>query len=185
MPEGSKQAAILIATSFQAMNRAAEGRRDTLVSDATVMILFAGFYLEATLNYIAEATGNAPTMVKLLKKPFPGLQDKLGWFYNSFVAKKKASTRKQLYQWGIEAKLRRKFPGFAELYKFRNDISHGRINKCAASLQTANRLRNNAKSIVAALYTITSKTGHPVSRIPTYQEAIAHFTNVNPTARCS
>jgi hypothetical protein len=184
MAEGSRQAAILIATSFQAMNRAAQGRRDTLVSDATVMILFAGFYIEATLNYMAEATGNAQAMANFLEKPYPGLQDKLGWFYNTFVATKKASNRRQLYQRKIEAKLRRRYPGFAELYKFRNDISHGQVNKCAGSMPTASRLRNSAKHIVAALYQATSKAGYHVPRIMTYQEAIAYFSNVDPTVRC-
>src|SRR3972149_7536449 len=144
MPEGSKQAAILIATSFQAMNRAAQGRKDTLVSDATVMTLFAGFYTEAPLNYIADFTGNAPAMTDFLKKPYPGMQDKLAWFYNTYVARQKVPNRGQLYARGIEAKLRRKYPGFAELYKFRNDISHGQVNKCAASMPTAHRLRKRA-----------------------------------------
>jgi hypothetical protein len=145
MPEGSKQAAILIATSFRAMNRAARGREETLVSDATVLILFAGFYVEATLNYIADITGNGPTMAKFLEKRYPGMQDK---------------------------------------FKFRNDISHGQVNKCAASLVTAMRLRQNAKDLVATLYDATSKAGLDVPRITTYQEAIASFTDVNPTVRC-
>jgi hypothetical protein len=184
MPEGSKQAAILIATSFRAMNRAARGREETLVSDATVLILFAGFYVEATLNYIADITGNGPTMAKFLEKRYPGMQDKLGWFYNTYVARRKASSRDQLFKMGIKTKLRRKYPGFAELYKFRNDISHGQVNKCAASLVTAMRLRQNAKDLVATLYDATSKAGLDVPRITTYQEAIASFTDVNPTVRC-
>jgi len=184
MPEGSKQAAILIATSFQAMNRAARGSQDTLVSDATVMILFACFYIEATLNYIADFTGNAPAMAKFLEKPYPGMQDKLAWFYNKFVARKKAPDRKHLYDSEIKTKLRRKYPGFAELHNFRNDISHGQVNKCAASMATANRLRQNAKDLVAALYDAASKGGVEVPRITTYNEAVTSYNDVKPTVRC-
>ena len=184
MPEGSKQAAILIATSFQAMNRASERRKETLVSDATVMILFACFYVEATLNYIAEFTGKSDAMEDFLKKPYPGMQDKLAWFYNTYVARKKSPNKKQLFKSGIKTKLRRKYPGFAELYKFRNDISHGQVNKCAASMATADRLRQCAKDLVAALYDATSKAGCEVPRITTYKEAIAFFNDVNPTIRC-
>jgi hypothetical protein len=184
MAEGSKQAAILIATSFQAMNRAAEGRKDTLVSDATVMILFASFYVEATLNYIAEFTGNGPAMAKFVKKSHPGMQDKLAWFYNMYVARRKALSKEQLYDRGIESKLRRKYPGFAEIYKFRNDISHGQVNKCAASMATANRLRQSAKDLVAGLYHATAKAGCDIPRITTYRQAIASFSDVNPMTRC-
>jgi hypothetical protein len=184
MPEGSKQAAILIATSFQAMNRVAQGNKDALVSDATVMILFSCFYIEATLNYIADFTGNDDAMTRFLERPYPGMQDKLAWFYNKYVARKKSLNRRQLFQSGITAKLRRKYPGFSELYKFRNDISHGQVNRCAASNATATRLRQNAKDLVAALYDATLRIGVEVPRITTYNEAVATFTNVNPTIRC-
>lgn len=48
MPEGSRQAALLIAISYQALNRALKAKDETLVSDCTVLTLFAGFYVEAT-----------------------------------------------------------------------------------------------------------------------------------------
>jgi hypothetical protein len=184
MPEGSRQAAILIATSYQALNRAVAGRQDTLVADSTVLILFAGFYIEATLNYIAEYTGNSATMAEFLKNDYPGMQDKLAWFYNEYVAKRKAINKKDLFKSGIKTKLRRRYPGFAELYKFRNDISHGQVNRCAGSLATAKRLRQNAKDLVADLYSATSKAGCKVPRIVTYQDAMSSFSDLKPSVHC-
>jgi hypothetical protein len=186
MPEGTKQAAILIATSFRAMNRASLGRKETLVPDAVIMMLFAGFYVEATLNYITEYTGSAASMASFVRKRYPGMQDKLAWFYNRFVAKRKAATKKQLYITGIEAKPRRRYPGFAELYRFRNDLSHGQVNRCAGSLATAKRLRQNAKDLVADLYAVASKkTRSEIPRIVTYHHAIAAFSDIKPWVRCS
>ncbi len=173
MPEGSRDAAILIATSWQALNRAITGDQNTLVSDCTVLILFAGFFVEANLNYIIEELNAKSRMTAFLKKRYPGLQDKLAWYYNDYVARARASNSKQLYDAGIERKLRRKFPGFAKLYRFRNDISHGVINRSAYSLEGALRLRNQAKSIVDSLCEIALREGHDIRREVTYWDAIA------------
>ena len=54
MSEGSDHAAILIGASYQALDRAIKGNKATLLTDCTVLILFAGFYVEATLNHIFE-----------------------------------------------------------------------------------------------------------------------------------
>jgi hypothetical protein len=174
MPEGSRSAAILIATSWQALGRATRGGQDTRISDCSVMILFAGIYIEATLDYIVAKMKKKHQMIKFLGgKEYPGMQDKLGWYYNEFVAKSRAANKKQLYAVGIKRKLRRKLPGFAKLYKFRNDLSHGVINSSAKSVQDAQKLRNHAKAIVAELYEIAASAGYDVPRVTTYQQAIA------------
>lgn len=148
------------------------------------MILFAGFYIEATLNYLRDRTRKRASMRKFLRKRYPGMQDKLAWFYNEFIARAKAPTKEALYKRGIKSKLRRKFPGFAELHRFRNDISHGEVNRCAASLATAQRLRQNAKDLVAELYSYTARAGFEVPRIVTYQDAITFFGNLEPSIPC-
>jgi len=173
MAEGSRHAAILIATSYQALNRAVRGSSQTLFADCTVMVLFASLYVEATVNHIVEHIGKANQMTAFLNRPFPGMQDKIGWFYNEFVARSKAKTRKQMYDNGIEVKLRRKFPGFAQLYRFRNSISHGEIHPLAASLRTALHLRQRAKDLATDLYDIAADAGHPAPRLITYRQAIA------------
>ncbi len=173
MPEGSRDAAILIATSWQALNRAITGDEKTLVTDCTVLILFAGFFIEANLNDIIEKMNQIPQMTRFLKKRYPGLQDKLGWFYNEYVARAKATSGKQLYENGIEKKLRRKFPGFVKICRFRNDISHGVINQSASSLDEALNLRNQAKDIADSLFEIASRQGYEIPREVTYWEAIA------------
>jgi hypothetical protein len=172
MPEGSKHASILIATSWQALNRAIMGRKDTLICDCTIVILFASFFVESNLNYIIEEMNLKREMSNFLGKKYPGIQDKLGWYYNEFIAGHKANNLKQLYSNGIERKLRRKFPGFAKLYRFRNDLSHGVINRSASSLEEALELRNQAKRIVSNLFSIASENGYEIPRVVTYGEAI-------------
>jgi hypothetical protein len=46
VPEGTKHAAVLITTSWQALNRAVQGDHDARLCNCTVVILFAGFYDE-------------------------------------------------------------------------------------------------------------------------------------------
>lgn len=172
MPEGSRLAAILIATSWQALNRAIRESPDTLLCNCTVLILFAGFYIEANLNYIIEKLHMTGHMRSFLHQRHPGLQDKLAWFYNRYVTTSKAATRTDLYARGIKQKLRRRFPGFAKLYRFRNDISHGVINRSARSLEEALQLRQRAKDIVNDLFKIAESAGHSIPRATTYHQAI-------------
>jgi hypothetical protein len=185
MPEGSGHAAILIAISFQALNRALDENPDTLLSDCTVLILFAGFYVEATLNHIFESIGKDIKEFPLSEKKahgknHPGLQDKLAWFYNEFIEDPKATNWEELDAKRIYQKLEKKFPGFTELHEFRNDLSHGKINETAKSLTTAKRLRQQAKDLVDQLYSVAEIKGYYVPRPITYPDAIASLTNFRP-----
>lgn len=172
MPEGGPHAPILIATSWQALNRAIQGSKETLLCDCTVVILFAGFYVEANLNYIVEQLSMTYQMESFLNKKYPGLKHKLSWFYNEFVARSKALNRSTLYNRGILKKIQRRFPGFAKLYKFRNDISHGIINQSAQSLEETIQLRQQAIDMVAEFFRILQKHGHDIPRNTTYYQAI-------------
>jgi len=93
-------------------------------------------------------------MNRFLNNQYAGLQDKLAWFYNSFIARPKAATKRQMYYNQIVRKLRRKFPGFGEIYEFRNNISYGVIDPHTANLQDSERLRQRAKSIEDELFRI-------------------------------
>src|SRR6266540_4183750 len=164
MPEVSKDASILIFISWQALKRAEQGNERTRISDCTVAIVFAGFFIEANFNQIIEALGKRQEMMDFLKNKHPGLQDKFAWFYNSYVAQSKLKSKeagmKELYN-----KLRAKFPGFDEIYKFRNDISHGNIDSSTANLIDAEKLRVQAKSIVDELFKIVAQaTGQVIPR---------------------
>lgn len=90
MPEVSADAAILIATSFQALERAKYDDPNTSLTNCTITILFAGFYIEATLNSIFEYL-NLETKLEKFPKPKsnPGLHYKIMWFYNEFISKPK------------------------------------------------------------------------------------------------
>jgi hypothetical protein len=179
LPEGSKNAAILIAISYQALQRQLASKDpNTQKANCTVVILFAGFYIEATLDYIVSALGMKSKMLGFLnpsgnKHYHPGIQQKLAWFYNEFVARDKATSSSQFKQFSTYSKLRRKFKGFAGLYKFRNDVSHGRVNRSADSLSKTQNLRDQAKAIRRQLYEIAQKRDPTIRPDTTYQKAIA------------
>jgi hypothetical protein len=166
LPEGGRHAPILIATSWQALNRVFTDGPETRICNCTVVILFAGFYIEANLNHIVEQLHLKDRMKTFLEQKYPGLQDKLAWFYNEFVARSKSAKRKDLFKSGINKKLRRRFPGFAKLYRFRNDLSHGVLNKSAHSI-------DQAKDIVEQMFMILKRRGYSIRRDTTYYQAIA------------
>jgi len=171
MAEGTKDAMIIITTSWQALRRSEIGLPKTQICDNTVVILFASFFIEANLNYIIQKTKTKHNTNPFLKK-HPGLQDKLGWFYNEFCASKKAKNRDELFKQGIERKIRRNYPGYASLYKFRNDLSHGKISKCAKSLENTKILRQQAKDIVDKLYLSLLMNKIKIPRLVDYDKAI-------------
>ena len=181
MSEGSEHAAILIAASYQALNRAIQDDPRTLVTDCTVVILFAGFYVEATLNHIFDSTGKKINEFPLNQgtsrgKPHPGMKDKLTWFYNEFVEENRATNWREISDKGITDKAIDRFPDFSELHGFRNDICHGRINELAKSLESAQSLRQKAKDMVRCFYEITLEKGYEVPRLITYSNAINSLT---------
>lgn len=172
MSEISKDASILIAISWQALKRAEMGNQLTKFSDCTVALVFIGFFIEANLNQIIEALGKEQEMNNFLRKKHPGIQDKMAWFYNSYIAQTKLTSRKGIEE--LYEILPIEFPGFDELYNFRNDISHGKIDPSIANLEDAKRLRVLAKKIVDKLINIAEQaTGQTISRDTTYYEAIS------------
>jgi hypothetical protein len=179
MPEASSDATILIAVSWQALDRAIQNNKETEVCDSTVVILFAAFFIEANLNYIVDELGKHEELLDFLygKKrkgeKHPGLQDKLSWFYNFFIEDSPVLTRDRTYNNNIKEKLRERFPGFGEIYEFRNKISHGKVEKTVDNRKDAVRLRQQAKDIVNELFgLVATKTGHNISRDMTYKNVI-------------
>ena len=163
---------ILIAASFQALNRAIAGREDTRLCDCTVVILFAGFYVEANLNYIIQCLGKTREMRAFLGGRHPGLGDKLAWDHNEYVARNRAPRKADFKKGRIFRKTRARFPGFAKLYRFRNDLSHGIVNPSAESIVEARRLRELAKQMVRGLYRIANHHGHNIQEPIDYYKAI-------------
>jgi hypothetical protein len=137
-------------------------------------VLFAGFFIEANLNHIVQRLHMRSRLKAFTGgRKHPGLQDKLAWFYNEFVASIPSADLRTARRRGIARKARRRFPGFAQLYRFRNDISHGVINKSGRSLTNAKRLREQATDMVGELFAILERRGHRVPRTTTYWRAIA------------
>ena len=170
MPESTSDASILIATSFQALNRAIQDNKETIVCDATVVILFAAFFIEANLNHIIDTLNKKEEMLDFLygkKRPrHPGLEAKLRWFFNEFIETLPSDKKLRA------EKLEISFVGFSKIHTFRNDVSHGTINLSIA--KDAEEIRQQAKNIVNKLYDIvTTKTGAPIPRDKTYMDAIS------------
>jgi hypothetical protein len=174
MPEVNKDATFLIAISYQALARAEKGDYNTTISNCTVVIVFAGFYIEANLNQIIEKINGTDELNSLFRNP--GLQNKLAWFYNRFVAHSRSTGLKQLRK-EIEEIIKNHilddaFPGFTRIYKFRNDIAHGHIDSDVANLDNAKVLRIEAKTIVDKLFEIAFLNGYSIPRPITYADAI-------------
>jgi neutral trehalase len=144
-----------------------------MLCDCTVVIVFACFFIEANLNKIIAELGRTEEMKEFLHNKHPGLRDKLAWFYNEYVAIKKAENKKQFESQKIYDELLREFPGFGDICDFRNKISHGVIDKSLAYLENAEQLRIKAKEIVENLFTIVSKAGNDIPRPYTYEVAIS------------
>ncbi|MBN2548453.1 MAG: hypothetical protein JXB15_04810 [Anaerolineales bacterium] len=177
MAEVNEDAMTLISISWQALNRAVSDNKDTILCDCTVIILFACIFIEANLNHIIKEMNMTQQMRQFCgmkkKNQHPGLQHKLGWFYNKCVSRNKAKSTGDKRYAGIQKKLGRKFPGYSTLSNFRNDISHGTINPTIASLASAMKLRQQAKDIVDELFRIAKKNGYNIPRTTTYQDVIA------------
>jgi hypothetical protein len=167
MSEASPDATIIFATSWQALGRVDTGDERTMICNCTVIIVFAAFYIEANLNHLIESMGKTKEMKEYYGHR-PGLQEKLVWFYNTYCADSKTIMNKKAY---IE--IRHKFPGFDEIYNFRNDVSHGAVNRPLANLDDAKRLRANAIDIVRDLFDIVKQAGYNISRSVTYEFAIS------------
>jgi len=175
MAKKDRNSPILIAISWQALNRLKAGNPATQECDCAVVIVFAGFYLEADLNDLIRRMGRERDMLTFFdphRRRRPGLQDKLAWFYNEYVARSKAKSRDALYGRCIKTKLRRRFAGFAELYRFRNDLAHGRVNANAKSLRKTEFLRERAKDISRALFEIAGAHGYALKPSTDYYGAI-------------
>jgi hypothetical protein len=175
MPEVSKDAKVLIDISFQALDRAKRSDERNKILDCTVALVFAGFFIEANLNHIIiEVLDKEQEIINFLKNDRAGVQDKLAWFYNVYVAEpeSKLNSKTKDGMKGLYAKLRDKFPGFGAIYDFRNHISHGKIDSTISNLVDAERLRVNAKNIVDELFNIAEQvTGQPIARTVTYDDA--------------
>lgn len=173
MPEAGRHAPILIATSWQALGRALNEGPDTTVCNCTIVVLFAGFYVEANLNHIVRVLKQKRRMAAFMAgRKHPGLGDKLAWLYNDFISPVPAATLSAARKQGIDRKVRRRFSGFSALHRFRNDISHGVINRSGRSLAEAQALRQQAKNIVAELFRVLEHRGHRVRRATSYFQAI-------------
>jgi hypothetical protein len=179
MPEATEDATFLIATSWQALGRARQGDERTETCDCTAVLVFAAFYIEANLNHLIEAMGDTDEMKQFFYPArHPGLQPKLAWFYNKHVAGGRAKTKDELQVSEFRKALLERFPGFEEIHQFRNEVSHGTIDRAVASLESAKRLRQQAKDIVADLFEMAARADHPIDRVTTYEMAVESVRNV-------
>jgi hypothetical protein len=166
MPEVTTDASLIIAISWQALKRAESGDEETRICNCTVVIVFAAFFVEATLNHFIDKAREKEGIT-----PPPnendGLHPKLSWVYNSFLADSPITDTRLL-----ATKLEEAFPGFGAIRGFRNGVSHGRIDRAAATLENADKLRAAAKAIVNRLLEIAKENGIEIERAVDYRMAI-------------
>ncbi len=143
------------------------------------MIVFAAFYIEATIDAIVDQMNMRSDMDSFLDpdnnpRVHPGMSAKMAWFYNEFVGNKKAKTKGDFGQLKIYDQLDAYFPGFADIRDFRNDVSHGQIGPAADSITDAEVLRQQAKDIRTQLYTIGHQHDPNVIPDTTYWDAASN-----------
>ena len=178
MPEAGRHAPILIAASYQALQRLdREEEADARVTNSMVVIFFAGVFLEANLNHIAAELEPKHSLGAFCTQKNPSLEAKLGWFYNEFVASQRVASSDQLFanKGQIRAALEHHFPGFQTLHEFRNDLAHGTVNDVAGSVDNAIELRRQTKVIVDKLFAILKTHGYDIPRDTNYFDALREF----------
>lgn len=176
MAEVSPDATLIIATSWQALKRAEVGDERTNICNCTVILVFAAFYIEANLNHFID---NARGKKCKITPPgeFAGLQRKLAWVYNSFIVREPITDKSQLI-----LKLEEEFPGFNAIQEFRNNVSHGIVDRSIATLSKAKELRIAAKAIVNHLLIIAEENNIEIQRSVEYEVAISTIDARNSTA---
>jgi len=185
--EVNKDAMWLITVSWQALKRAEgeEVEKDEVgrICDSTVILAFAGFYVEATLSHIIEALGEYENMIEFLDIhtttfPTPTLFNRFQWFYNKYISSAPVSKKSQLPARGEMMRLLDvEFPGIMTLLEFRNSVAHGTMHKVVLDLGQTLNLRKKAKEIASKLReTASAKGGTLVLADVGSKEAFMGFT---------
>jgi len=176
MSEVSKNAAIFLATSYQALDRAEKTGGAIKFCNSIVTLIFACFYMEETIDIIIETLNKSDEMHKFLNDDYPGIFKKFAWFFNYYLSDDKKSKdrllKNQNYSYTMEV-INQAFPHFKELYKFRNNISHGKINEIVQNFENVIIFRQAAKDKVTKILNISNLNE---MRNITYQSAILNLS---------
>ncbi|MEN6511595.1 MAG: hypothetical protein ABFD00_07155 [Chloroherpetonaceae bacterium] len=173
MAEVNNNASILIATSFQAIERA---KVSSAPENLMISLVFLGFYLEENLDFIIETLNKKNELIKFFnKKNNHGLLDKFGWFYNSYIASERLQKSNKKFMRCLLKNLEERYPGFKKIYEYRNHVSHGKINS-SVNIQKVGQLRQTAKAITDDLLEIVNqKESISIKKNINYKDAIANF----------
>jgi len=186
MAEVSDNAAIFIATSFQAMERAEFGIPPNSVTvNLMISLVFLGFYLEENLDVIITRLNKDRELREFFKdkkgkKKF-GLLNKFGWFYNAYITPSKLEKTSKFFMDKLVKNLEVMFPGFEKIYNFRNPVSHGKIQH-SLSIPDVYALRVRAKAITSELLEIVNqKEGIVIEKNINYKDALINFDRTHPS----
>jgi hypothetical protein len=166
MPEVTSDATLIIATSWQALTRAESGDERARICNCTVIIVFAAFFIEANLNHFIERA----SCIEGTPAPpgeHDGLHNKVAWVFNVFVAEEPIHDSTLLRH-----RLEKEFPGIQAIREFRNNVSHGIIDRSSATLANAKDLRVKAKAIVDRILKIAEYNDIQIERGVEYEMAI-------------
>jgi hypothetical protein len=157
MPEYTLDQVILLAASWQALERIRIGENATFITDCVSVKLYAAYYIESSINFILLSMNLSDEINQFTSNTnfeYCGLTDKLLFYYNKFIANPQRDKKKDYPDNKVVDKiLETEFPGFLEIRKFRNDLSHGIIKYPEGSLTYAEVeiFRKKAKEIVEKL----------------------------------
>lgn len=181
MAEVSDNAAIFIATSYQAMERAKFGiPPNSQTVNLMVSLVFLGFYLEESIDVIINRLNKSNELTELFGKKEFGLKYKYGWFYNAYIAPSKLNKSNKPFMDNLLKNLDVRFPGFEKIYTFRNPVSHGKIQH-SLTIPEVYALRENAKAITDELLKIVAqKERIVIEKNVNYKDALIDFDRTHP-----
>ena len=158
MAEVSENAALLLATSYQAFQRIDTSDFGEKVCASAVTIIFACIYLEQSIDVIINKLKVKNRMKREVKQATnhnqPSLLEKYIWFCNEYFLEEKDKVkepfkRNRRKEYIFTSQLDEIIQDFNLLRNLRNDISHGKIDKILPHLNKITELRQSAKNIVS------------------------------------
>ena len=181
MSEISASAAFLIAMSSQSIQRAKLESRELFISNSTACIVFAAFFVEASLTAIIINKEWASELYDRYKN-FPGLLSKMVFFMGKYPndfpdipLNKKGRYDPENALTTIDSE----FPGFRKLHDFRNSVCHGDLMGVKPpkfvpipNFEKLQEMRQIAKNIVDRLIELSDLES---LRTCTYSEAVSQM----------
>jgi len=161
MPEVDANTSILIAMSYQAMQKIEDPRPEISIPNSVSTILFMGFFIESNLNYLLKE-------IEGKEERYGGLIPKLNKFHS--LTSRSAADKKLSAD-----ELDNFYPGIKRMKEFRNSIAHGTVLSFTEYIRDVDGMRQQAKDIADNLFNRAKAIGHDILRETKYVDAIKDY----------